>query len=167
MPKSKKTTAKKANQVEVVDENEFKIAAKKSIVDQLKDELRSSQSYSNLILGLIIVLVIGILLLNYFKKTQSELGSSSQSDQTQTKSQSGDVDPNNLPGNYTIKEGDTLFSIAQKYYQDGYQYPKLVQANNLTNENTIEVGQTIIIPKLDITPTPSIESPTDTPTPQQ
>ncbi|MFH1536107.1 MAG: LysM domain-containing protein, partial [Patescibacteria group bacterium] len=61
-----------------------------------------------------------------------------------------DVSPESLPGKYTVKEGDTLFTIADKYYQDGYQYTELAKANNLTNENLIEAGQVLEIPKLDI-----------------
>lgn len=151
--KSSKKTSKKI----VTVENES-VALKvsnnnQSLLDQLKEELKSSQSYSNLILGLIIILIIGILLLSYFKRTQSELGGATQTpSQTQ---QSGDVTPETLPGKYIIKEGDTLFSIAEKYYKDGYQYPKIVESNNLMSENAIEVGQTINIPKLEATPTPS------------
>ncbi len=164
MPRKKVT--KKAPKKELVNDSaDLKVSSNPTLVDQLKEELKSSQSYSNLILGLIIVLIIGILLLNYFKRTQSELGGSDQTETQQTQ-QTGDAAPENLPGKYTIKQGDTLFSIAEKYYKDGYQYPKIVEANSLVSENAIEVGQTITIPKLETTPSPT-QTPSETPAAQQ
>jgi len=84
------------------------------------------------------------LVFNYFNKSKQDLGPAQQT----TQEEQTDVSVENLPGNYTVKERDTLFLIAEKYYQDGYKYSELVKENNLTNENTIEVGQVLQIPKL-------------------
>ncbi len=46
-------------------------------------------------------------------------------------------------GNYIVQEGDTLAFIAQKF---DIAVSELAQANNLSNENIIYVGQTLIIP---------------------
>ncbi len=54
-----------------------------------------------------------------------------------------------------MKEGDTLYDISQKYYGSGDDFPQIVAANNLPDENTIEVGQVLEIPKLSPTPLPS------------
>ncbi len=40
-----------------------------------------------------------------------------------------------------------MFSIAQNYYDDGYKFPQIVDANKLDNPNTVEVGQVLMIPK--------------------
>lgn len=116
-----------------------------SLLGKLQSELNSNQSYLNLVLGLVIILVAGILVFNYLKKNQADLGPAQQVTQEAQK----DVEPQNLPGKYTIKEGDTLFTIAQTYYQDGYQYPKLITVNNIADENVLEVGQVLEIPKLE------------------
>ncbi|MFC6592523.1 BON domain-containing protein [Deinococcus lacus] len=47
---------------------------------------------------------------------------------------------------YTVKAGDTLSAIAQKYYGDMGQYTKIAQYNNISNPDHIEVGQKIRIP---------------------
>lgn len=113
---------------------------------KLQNDLQGNQSYLNLILGALIVIVLGVLLFNYFTKPNGDLGTAQQSTPALT---TADASKDNLPGKYTVKEGDTLFTIAQKYYDDGYKYPTLVAANKLTNENSIQAGQVLDIPKLE------------------
>ncbi len=50
---------------------------------------------------------------------------------------------------YTVVKGDTLWNIAVQAYRDGYQWPKIYQANNSTIEdpNVIEVGMQLAIPR--------------------
>ncbi len=54
------------------------------------------------------------------------------------------------PRFYTIKDGDSLWSIAQEFYGDGNKYKAIVEANLevIKNEDLIYPGQTIRIPEL-------------------
>lgn len=47
---------------------------------------------------------------------------------------------------YTIKAGDTLGSIAKKFYNDPTKYNDIAKANNISNPNSISVGQVLLIP---------------------
>ncbi|WP_261664024.1 BON domain-containing protein [Deinococcus sp. Marseille-Q6407] len=47
---------------------------------------------------------------------------------------------------YTVKAGDTLSLIAQRYYGDLNEYRKLAHYNNISDPDHIEVGQKIRIP---------------------
>lgn len=49
---------------------------------------------------------------------------------------------------YTVKNGDTLWGIAKKYYGDGAKYLTIYNANKgkIKNPNLIYVGQTLTIP---------------------
>jgi putative chitinase len=47
---------------------------------------------------------------------------------------------------YTIQAGDTLGSIAKKFYNDPMKYKEIVEANYIVNTNVIIVGQELIIP---------------------
>ena len=49
---------------------------------------------------------------------------------------------------YTVRRGDSLFSIARKFYGDGEKYAQLASYNGLTNPNVLEVGQVLRIPDL-------------------
>ena len=51
---------------------------------------------------------------------------------------------------YTIAEGDTLWDIAKKFYNDGSKYTHIVDANLevIKDENLIYPGQTIRIPEV-------------------
>jgi LysM repeat protein len=66
-------------------------------------------------------------------------------------------------GMYVIKSGDTLSAIAADF---GSTVEEIMTLNNITNPETIQVGQTIIIPSLvDRTPLPAPTfGPLDTPT---
>lgn len=44
---------------------------------------------------------------------------------------------------YTVQRGDSLFTIAQRF---GTTVAALTAANNLTNPNSLQIGQTLIIP---------------------
>lgn len=48
---------------------------------------------------------------------------------------------------YTIKAGDTLGSIARKFYNDPLKYKDIAKANNISNPELISVGQVLIIPE--------------------
>ena len=49
-------------------------------------------------------------------------------------------------GPYTVKRGDTLYSIARKSYGDGKQWQKIASANPGLRPESLKVGQTIQIP---------------------
>lgn len=125
-------------------------------LEKLEGDIQSNQSKVSLVLGALIVLVIGILVFNYFNRNnKTDLGPAQQTE----KEEGQDVSKENLPGKYTVKQDDTLFTVAEKYYADGYQYTEIAKANNLTNPDLLEPGQVLEIPKLELQaesqPTPS------------
>lgn len=127
----------------------LQVSGSQNFLEKLEKEIETNQSKVSLVLGTLIILVIGILVFNYFNKSKASLGPAQQSESIQ------DVAPNNLPGKYTVKEGDTLFTIADKYYQEGDKYTEIAKTNNLTNPDQIETGQVLEIPKVEVSPQPS------------
>ena len=51
---------------------------------------------------------------------------------------------------HTIQEGDSLYKLALKYYNDGTKWTVIRDANAeiLKNKNNLKIGQTLIIPDL-------------------
>ena len=47
---------------------------------------------------------------------------------------------------HTVVRGDTLWSIAKKYYGNGSKYPTIAKANKISNPDKIKVGQKLLIP---------------------
>jgi 5'-nucleotidase len=47
---------------------------------------------------------------------------------------------------YTVKKGDTLFSIAKANYGNGNQWQKIVQANPGLSPTTLKAGKKITLP---------------------
>lgn len=52
------------------------------------------------------------------------------------------------PSTYIVKSGDSLWNISLEVYGTGFNWPKIAQANNLSNPHIIHPGNTLTIPKL-------------------
>ncbi len=48
---------------------------------------------------------------------------------------------------YVVKEGDSLWTIAQGAYGDGYAWTRIAQANNLSTPDFISAGQKLSLPR--------------------
>lgn len=145
MPKSKKS---KSNKSTKATKSESKVtvsrpAKDESFLNKVQADLENRNALLNVILGVLIVIIVAVLIFNYFNRARDIDTSSTQTSAETT----GDVAKEDLPGNYTIKAGDTLFTIAEKYYDSGWEYIRIVEANKMTDENNISEGQVIIIPK--------------------
>ena len=107
----------------------------------LKD-LKVNESTISAILGGLVLVVVGVLIYNYFTKVgknQSELaGGQFPTEQIQT----------DLPTTHTVQAKEHLWQIAEKYYGSGYNWVDIAAANKLANPNLIEVGQKLEIPKV-------------------
>lgn len=80
------------------------------------------------------------------KKPEEPAMAQEQTEEGETASaQTGQAQPK--VEEYTVKEGDTLWSIAQEVYGDGYAWAAIANANNLTNPNYIMVGTTLTMPQ--------------------
>lgn len=73
-------------------------------------------------------------------------------------------------GTHVVTKGESLWSIAEDEYADGYAWTQIAEVNNLENPGLIEVGQDLTIPQLEqeqpqgqiTAEAASTEAPTDT-----
>lgn len=124
--------------------------AKKTVMQQepIEDNEQLSESYISIGLGLLVVVVVGILLYNYF--TQKNQNQDTSSDSTIDQEATISAQPGKT---YSVVEGDTLWSISEKAYGTGYNWSQIAQANNLSNTDDLVAGQELKIPE--ISPQPS------------
>ena len=50
------------------------------------------------------------------------------------------------PTNHTVRQGDTLWSIASRHYGNGQKWRDIVSANPGISETRLPVGRTIVLP---------------------
>ncbi len=126
---------------------------KKTVVsNNLLSRIKWDDSYVSLSVGLIVVVVIAVLGVVFFRGNRVSQDTSStqfkpsiefnQSQENET------VQTVKAGGTYTVKAGDTLWSISEKAYKSGYNWVDIAKANNLTNPGNIFAGNKLAIPNV-------------------
>jgi len=117
-----------------------------------KEILSSTDSYKSLFYGIATVIVLFILGFSAVKifitrpkpEIDKEAVSVSKIEQAMREAKE------NV---YTVEEGDSLWTIAEQKYNDGYKWTEIASANNLQEPFDVEKGQKLVIPVL-VTPVP-------------
>lgn len=117
--------------------------------------LKLNENKISTAIGLGVILLLGILVINYFRNlpTGTTLPTG-----VKTEVEEG------LGNKHKVVKGETLWSIAQKYYKDGYSWVEIAKANNLVNPDVIEEGTELVIPEVE--KAEGVVSPTPTPAKQ-
>ena len=98
------------------------------------------ESYGSFVLGAIIVIVVGLLVANFFSKRNQEIDSGEQTSQTEEQLQQQQQE-------YKVAEGDSLSKISEKTYGSQDFWPVLARANNIVNPNLIFADSTLNLPQ--------------------
>jgi nucleoid-associated protein YgaU len=126
----------------------------------LQKLMQSSDSYKSLIYGIVtvvvlfVVIALGIRTLQQNKAQIDDEALMTQNNQAKT---TASDDKNS----YTVVEGDTLWGIAEKSYNDGFKWNEIAKANNIQDTTSLEKGMKLTIPKI---PSSSNEVAQTTPT---
>jgi len=124
-------------------------SSKKSRVDIFS----SPRSYVSLLYGAITVVIIFVLVF-FGLRMISQRNAGTVGD--------NGVQTNLLQKMYSVKEGDTLWSIAENQYNDGSKWTAIANANKLTSPNDLETGMKLIIPAQGEVVTPTVVNLTGT-----
>jgi nucleoid-associated protein YgaU len=132
-------------------------------IKALLKKFRANEQTISMILGVLVVLVVGALVINYFRNTRTTK-ETQQPTSKETSSQEfaqQTIKLEELPTVYTVKAGDNLWKIAKTIYGSGYNWVDIAKENHLENPNLVYVGQELKIPKAEPI-IPKISQPTKT-----
>lgn len=115
------------------------------------------QTIFSLILGTVVTIVIGLLVFNYFTQLKREsveqAASQGQAEkETEAKlesSEPGKSDLAELPTTHTVQAKESLWKLAQNYYNNGFFWVRIAKANNLKNPDRLAIGTQLEIPKVE------------------
>ncbi len=110
---------------------------KESNMFDFQNFMDNPDSYKNLIYGIITVVVLFVVLflgLRTLSKNQSDVTDTAVNTSTQE------------ARTHIVEEGETLWSIAEKEYGDGFKWEEIADANKITDASTIEKGTKLNIP---------------------
>lgn len=112
----------------------------------LLDYFRLGESYTSLILGIIVVIVAAVLLVSFAKNREGSRVSTNPVQETSSTSTTNQGNLNQLR-TYTVVSGDDLWKIAVKSYAgNGYAWTEIAKANEISDPNMIEAGQKLTLP---------------------
>ena len=101
--------------------------------------IKMHESSISTLLGFVIIVIIGLLIVNYFR----------QANQGETIQNAANTAENQMADNtHKVVAGDTLWSISEKYYGTGFEWKRIMEANDIKNANDIEEGQVLNIPEV-------------------
>ncbi len=92
-------------------------------------------------LGLAVVFVIGAMIVNVIRNRNNPQTNTPETQTVQENSATASA-------SYTVEAGDTLWSIAEKFYKDGFKYTEIEKANNMNENSHLEKGMKIVIPEV-------------------
>ena len=109
-------------------------------------QLALPESYISITLGFLVVLVAGLLVYNYVSKNKP----GEQASKDITSEEKALAEELALPTSHTVVAGETLWTIAEKFYNSGYNWVTIASENKLSDPGTIEEGQVLSLPKAEI-----------------
>jgi nucleoid-associated protein YgaU len=99
--------------------------------------LKLNEESISMILGALVIVIVGILIVNYFKDKKSQTTPEALSTTATTQTSSGKT--------HTVIKGETLLYISEDTYGSGFNWTDIYKSNNLKTK-IIEVGQVLTLP---------------------
>lgn len=129
--------------------SKLKIASKSQDRYDLTQLLqRVNERFPNFLLGLT-VFILAILVGSLFFQNKEISDLKIPQSITKLFVKKVEVSEQTTPKTYTVKEGDTLWSIAEEAYGSGYNAYDLAKLNKIADANTLNTGSVISLPALE------------------
>ncbi|MFA6007639.1 MAG: LysM peptidoglycan-binding domain-containing protein [Candidatus Shapirobacteria bacterium] len=112
---------------------------------------RNKEDIISMFLGLVVVVVLALILVNFIEKRKGNVEVPGISDQLKIEETKNLGNNENNVGNVVVQKNDSLWKIAVKTYNDGYKWTEIAKANNLKNPGILYVGQKLVLPRIEKT----------------
>lgn len=122
---------------------------KKGWLKNLLKKIKLNESAISTFLGALVIIVIGILIFNYFRGVSKpeEKAPLPSPEEVKLVEEEGKLYPEALPTVHKVAKGEHLWAIAEKYYGSGYNWVDIARENKLANPNALLVDQELTIPR--------------------
>ena len=128
--------------------------ARKKAPKTFLEKLQANESLVSRGLGVLVIVVVGVLLYNYFQGVESgkitpELETIEVVDtEVSYREEGGEIIPTDLPEKHVVQTNDSLWKIAETYYGSGYNWVDIAKANEILNPDIISSGQELSLPEV-------------------
>lgn len=122
-------------------------------------KIKLNEPVLSTILGGFVLLFVGILIFNYFKKennTKNEKGETTPILSEDMKKAGVELKEITLDSGekqyqqiYKVKTGDSLWQISQNVYANPWLWPTIAQENKISNPDLLLVEQELVLPKIE------------------
>ncbi|MFH1971300.1 MAG: LysM peptidoglycan-binding domain-containing protein [Patescibacteria group bacterium] len=104
--------------------------------------IKLNESTVSMVLGALVIIVVGVLVVNYFKDQEKvgllpEVTSENQ------------IENAEVGKTYTVSSGDNLWEIAENAYGSGYNWVDIAKENDLKSPDLLNEGQELSIPDVE------------------
>ncbi len=116
----------------------------------IKKYFKSTEEIVSMFLGLIIVIVVASMIFNFIQKRKGSVTIPGVSDISISEEDLANPEKEIVSEDeYMVVAGDSLWKIAENKFNNGYIWTEIAKANNLSKPNQIEIGQKLIMPKIE------------------
>jgi len=116
-----------------------------------KKYIKSLEELVSMLLGLAIIVVIVALIFNFVQRGKGTVSIPGVNDVTL--SEEAIKQKQEEENIYTVAEGDSLWKIADKKYNNAYTWTEIAKENNIKNVSILYVGQKLKMPTIEKTVT--------------
>lgn len=134
------------------------LLGKENMWKNIVKKFSNTESFVSLILGILVILVVGAATINLIKNNRTSVSKEQTTNTAAFVSVTATGQPDNtvittpsqgsptFPKQYSVKEGDTLWSIAEANYGSGYNWVDIAAANALINPHDVTKGALLTLP---------------------
>lgn len=128
---------------------QIKTQLKKETTKKTKGIKETPSTYRNFLYGALSVIFL-IMVFFGFLRMNSQNVKNNIADEGLKISQDKEADKNkkSVKNEHIITEGETLWSISEKFYKSGFNWIDIARANNISNPDILYKGMKIVIPEI-------------------